>query len=248
MKPVKEIFEENFKVALIEMNVKDIDKEQFVITPNTEFEKCTSMDDIYRMWVTPRFAGIRLSFDQVLEKLVKVEKNAIPLWIKMHKSQGKPVILLVSQRYRKIRDVIIRRPDNLIFPFEICEDSFFDFNEEVERLELVRILFLGQKINSELIESIGSEIKYSEVIQNFEVHFENYTFFPPSFNYAPRGEEKYNSLVIKKDISTNQYSIYKDSSLKEEVKTKLNLEEVMTFYISSELNYQIHGIKIQPKK
>jgi hypothetical protein len=177
--------------------------------------------------------------------LGKIEKNAIPLWIKIHKDLDKPIILLVSQRYRKVRDVIIRRPDNLIFPFEISEDSLLDFNEVAERLESIRILFFNQKVNNQLLKSIGPQMVYSEVIEICTNHFENYSFYPPSYNYTPKGEGKYNSMVIKKDIATNQFSVYKNPSLKEEIKSHLNLEEAVAFYINKELKHEILGIKIE---
>ena len=118
MNRLKELFTENFKSALSAIGVNEYESEEYVIIPTAEQEKYTSMDDIYRMWVTPSFSGIRISFDSVIEILVKEDKNVAPLRIKISKNENSPVLLETSQRYRKLRDIAQRKESNIIFPLK----------------------------------------------------------------------------------------------------------------------------------
>ncbi|MBK7009796.1 MAG: hypothetical protein IPH36_14785 [Saprospiraceae bacterium] len=205
---MKEIFTENFKTALSSLGINDYEAEEYVIIPTDEQEKYTSMDEIYRLWVTPRFTGIRISYESVINLLVKEDKKIAPLRIKISKKENKPVLLETSQRYRKLRDIAQRKESNVIFPFEINEETELEFSDQIERIEAIRILFFNRKNSTELKELLNGKISYKEVIGNFEKHFERYRFYPPSYNHSVVGDESYSSLVINKDFKTGDFSLF----------------------------------------
>ena len=247
MKQLKEIFTENFKSALSSIGISDHTSVKYVIIPTDEKEKYTTMDDIYRLWVTPSFKGIRISFDSVIDVLVKEDKKVAPLRIKISKEENKPVLLETSQRYRKLRDIAQRKATNQIFPFEIGEESELLFNNQTERTEAIRILFFRRKFSPDLNELLEDEITYKESIRNFETHFEEYRFYPPSYNHSKVGDESYSSLVINKDFETNKFSIFVNPNLQEEKYNNLNLNDALDIYINEELKHKIYGIMITKK-
>lgn len=247
MKQLKEIFTDNFKTALSSLGVNDFKAAEYVIIPTAEQEKCTSMDNIYRMWVTPAFTGIRISFDSVIDLLVKEDKKVAPLRIKISKKENKPVLLETSQRYRKLRDIAQRKKSNLIFPFEILEETELEFTAQIERIEAIRILFFKRKYSSNLNELLNGEITYKEAIINFEKHFEKYRFYPPSYNHSKVGDESYSSLVINKDSETPDFSLFINPNVQEEKYHKLKFKDAIEIYINEELNHEIYGLKIGKK-
>jgi hypothetical protein len=247
MKKFKEIFTENFKAALSSIGVSDNYSVKYVIFPTIEQEKYTTMDDIYRLWVTPSFKGIRISFDSVIDALVKEEKNLAPLVIKISKEENSTVLLETSQRYRKLRDIAQRKPTNSIFPFEINQENDLEFNNRIERTEAIRILFFIRNSTPEISEVLGDEITYSEAIINFENHFERYRFYPPLYNHLNAGDESYSSLVIKKDFETNEFSIFINPNTEDVKYNNLNLNTALEIYIDEELKYSINRIKIGKK-
>ena len=247
MNRLKELFTENFKSALSAIGVNEYESEEYVIIPTAEQEKYTSMDDIYRMWVTPSFSGIRISFDSVIEILVKEDKNVAPLRIKISKNENSPVLLETSQRYRKLRDIAQRKESNIIFPFEIIEKSVLEFNNETERREAIRIQFFKRKYTLELNQLLGNKITYTEAIKNFENHFKNYRFYPPSYNHSKAGDESYSKLVINKDFENNEFSLFVNPNYQEEKYNKLTLEEAIDIYINEELKHEIYGLQIGKK-
>jgi len=77
------------------------------------------MDKNYKARDTPAISGIKISYETLLNSLVKERKKVIPLWIKIYKEKDQPIIFETSQRYRKMRDVLLRYRDNKYAPFEI---------------------------------------------------------------------------------------------------------------------------------
>ena len=245
---LKEIFSENFKTALSSIGISDYDSVKYVIIPTAEEEKYTTMDDIYRLWVTPSFKGIRISFDSVIDVLVKDDKKVAPLRIKISKKENKPVLLETSQRYRKLRDIAQRKATNLIFPFEISNENELEFNLQTERKEAIRILFFRRKFSPDLNELLEDEITYKETINCFTNHFDDYRFYPPSYNHSKVGDESYSSLVINKEFETNKFNIFLNPDLAEEKYNNLSLNEALDIYIDEELKNKIYGISIINKE
>ncbi len=244
MIPLKKTFIENFISALSLMGIEDYQTEKFVIIPTTEQEKMTSRDEIYKMWVTPCFTGIRRSFDSVIEVLVKEAKKVAPIRIKISKEPGQPIFLETSQRYRKLRDLTLRKRDNLIFPFEMLEESDLEFSEEIERSEAIRILFFKRTHSSDLKEIIGDKISFEEVLHCFENYFKQYTHYPPSYDKFQEGDESFSSLVMSKDVESDEYSLYHNPIIQKEIHSKLNLKDALDIYISKELKHSIYGVEI----
>ena len=245
MKGIKEFFIENFGAALKSIGVDKPQEEKYIIVPTTEEEKLTSMDERYKLWITPGISRIRLSYESLINSLVKEQKKVMPLWIKMHKEKDKPVVLQISHRYRKMRDVILRYRDLENAPFQIAEDSLFEFSELKERREAIRILFFTQKLSLDLKNIIGDEIKFNEVKWNYKNHFEKYRFYPPSYKHTKEGEDTYSSIVIDKDAKTGTFSIFKNPNMEAKVKSKVGIEKAIKYYLQEELNYKICGLEIK---
>ena len=247
MIPLKNIFTEHFKAALSSIGIVDYQSEAFVIIPISEQEKLTSRDEIYRLWITPTFSGIRMSFDSVIDVLVKEDRKVAPIQIKISKQENGPVILVTSQRYRKLRDIALRKRTNLMHPFEIQEEAEFEFDSQYERIEAIRVLFFKRVHSSVLKKLLGEDIAYNEAARFFENHFEKYRFYPPSFNQSNIGDESYSSLVINKDFDTNEFSLFTNPDHQKKKHSRLTLAEAIDIYIKEELKYEIYGIEITKK-
>lgn len=247
MTQLKEIFINHFIAALSSLGVNDFKAAEYIIVPTDEHERYTSRDEIYRLWVTPAFTGIRISFDSVIDFLVKEDKKVAPLRIKISKKENKPVFLEISQRFRKLRDIAQRKASNLIYPFEILEETELEFTKEIERIEAIRIVFFKRKYSSGLKELLNGEITYEEAIKNFENHFDHYKFYPPSYNQSKEGDESYSSLVINKDFETDDFSLFINPNFEEEKYSKLDFKKAIDIYINEELNHEIYGLQIGKK-
>jgi|GEM_PF-5322278 len=216
MTELKEVFTNNFKAALASIGIEDYNSETFIITTNPEPEKWTSMDNIYRMWTTPLFTGIRLNFDAVIESLVNEKKKVAPIRIKIYKEDNsKPIVLEISQRFRKLRDLALRKRDNQTYPFEVIDESEYRYSETKERTEAVRILFFRREYDNYIQSIIGNKISHREVIDFFNKHFKKYQYYPAIYNHATKDDDNRSSLVIQKTTEPDQFNLFQNTELKE---------------------------------
>lgn len=241
MTEAKDLFIKNFNKALKLLGIENYSDEKFIIILTNKTEKYNNLDDIYRIWSTPLITGIRLSYKEVIEGLVKKEQNTIPLWIKISKEQNKPIQLKISQRFRKVKQLLMRNPNNEISPFELENNSVIEFSLEQERLEAIKILFFSRRINQRLIKIIGKEISYQEYKNNFTKHFKKYRFYPPLPNHQKESDNSYSKLVIDKNFEKENYSI----CLATEMENDLSLDQVLHYYADKELNWKFCDIEIK---
>ena len=234
---------EHFKVALTGIGVKEYDEERYMIIPTIEEENCKYMDDLYKTWDTPKFSGIRISFNAVIEALVKEKKKVAPLRIKISKEKGEPVILETSHRYRKLRDIAQRKLSNTHYPFEINEAPEFLYSATRERKEAIRVLFFTRSITKHLQQIIGGTISHDEVKANFEKHFEQYRYYPAIYDTEP-GETSHSHLVIEKNFDKNEFRLFKNTEGEETIHSGLTFEEAMKLYMKDELEGKILEIGI----
>ena len=102
--PISNYFVTNFEKTLEKLGIPNKDKIEYLIYPTSQVEKHTNFDNIYRMWATPSFNGIGISYYEVIQNLVKTDHNTIPLWIKVTR-KNRLVVLEISQRFRKKKQI-----------------------------------------------------------------------------------------------------------------------------------------------
>lgn len=244
MLKARDIFVERFNASLTSQGIQDIKCKSFIIIPTNDVENYTSRDDIYRFWSTPRIIGIRIDYNLLVESLVKDEQNSIPLWVKITAKIDLPILLEISQRFRKVKEVIQRNSENNLAPFEIDNNSSIEYIIQNEREEAIRILFFTRSVDNGLLELIGDKIKYAEVEHFFKKHFENYRFYPPLYNHFKLEDMKYSRTVIEIDFKSKRYRIFKNDDQKETLYTNLNFDQALNYYLEYEQNWELNRIKI----
>ena len=242
--PIKVYFQQNFDKALCQLGILDSEAISFCIYTTNQIENYTTSDDIYRMWATPSFTGIRIKYSEVIENLVRKHKNTIPLWIKISKSKNSDVILEISQRFRNKKQIMERSSKNNIAPFEIKENSELVIDINNERKEAIRILFFKQILDKNLNSIIQNQIKHVELIEMFSLHFEKYRFYPALYNHFKKDDERYSNLVIDKDFKTKHFKIHVNNEQCELVKDNLDFDSAINYYLENELNWEYKGIRI----
>jgi len=244
--PISSYFITNFEKTLEKLGISNKDDVQYFVYPTAQVEKYTNFDEIYRIWTTPSFNGVRISYNEVIQNLVKTDQNTIPLWIKVTR-QNKLVVLEISQRFRKRKQIIERNPDNKISPFEIVEKLEFKFNQEKERKEAIRILFFKRLDENILKTKIGQKIRYDELRDVLSSHFEYYRFYPPLYNHYKSDDERHSKLVIEKDFDSKLFKVF-SSNNEENIIEKTDFETVIKYYIHNELNWEYKGIEIETEQ
>lgn len=240
-----EVFRNKLNRILNEIGVENVENNSFLIITTTDKENYTTWDDYYRLWSTPTFKGIRLKFDDILDCLVKKEKNTIPLWIKVTYVYHKPVILEISQRFRKLKEVLERNPENTFAPFEITKRDDIDQIVNSERAEAIRILMHKRLLDNRIRNLIGDQIDISELKENLISHLNNYRFYPPNPSHQKQEDLNYSELVINQDYQTGEFSICKAENLEEEIESKLTKNLAIDLYLKRMITNEFCGIKIK---
>lgn len=245
MNKLTEIFRNQLNKILNEIGVEDIGNNTFFIIPTTDKENYTTWDDIYRFWSTPTFKGIRLKFDDVINSLVKTEKNTIPLWIKVTYVYQKPVILEISQRFRKLKEVLERNPENTFAPFEVTERNDIDRIVNSERAEAIRILMHKRLLDNRTKIVVGDKIEVSELREVLSTLLNYYRFYPPNPSHQKQDDPNYSELVINQDYQTGEFSICRAENLEEEIESNLTKSEAIDLYLDRMITNEFCGIKIE---
>jgi len=245
MNKIKNLFEENFTDALKKIGIDNTGEIEFIIIPTEQNENYTTWDDLLRLWSTPTFKGIRLNYSEVVAALVKEDKNIVPFWIKIYYKQDLPIILEISQRFRKIKEILERKPNNEIVLFEIGDDFEIGQIVQNERKEALRILVFTGIAGNKIKSILGDEINLEEIKQILENHLKNYRFYPPRPNYQKQNEENYLSIVISQDYNTGRFSICEAENINYEIISDLTSTEAIDYYIENQMKNNICGMKIK---
>ena len=148
------------------------------------------------------------------------------------------------QRYRKIKQIIERWPDNNIAPFEIDISGKHNYQLFQERAEAIRILFFKRLKDDKLNQLIGKSVEYEELKTIFSKHFENYRYYPALYNHFKIGDEQFSNLVIEKEFKLNSFKIFKNNFENHVIFHGLDFESAFNYYIQNELDWNFKGIEI----
>lgn len=116
-----------------------LDNMTFVILPSDDDNEKpkNTWDEIINWWVLPTSTDVKLSLDQVVETLTS-RQALLPLWIKV-KQQSKDLILLnISRRFRRLKDIKEFHKDNENMPFIFDNSIEFEFTNEIQKIGLTR--------------------------------------------------------------------------------------------------------------
>jgi len=127
----------------------------------------------------------------------------------------------------------------------IVEEPLFEFSEAKDRIAAIRILFFTRKLSPDLTATIGDHISPKELMTNFKKHFAAYSCYPSAYNYLKKEAAGYSSLVINKNTETNKFNVFKNPDPNNLIKSDLDLEEALKFYIQEELKGDVFGIRIK---
>ena len=244
MTKLKEMFNVNFSGMLIDLSIENFDAYKFIIVSTNEKENYTNWDDMFRLWTTPTFTGIKLDYDEVIKYLVKETQNLLPLWVNISYKKGLPIVLEISQRFRKERDINARNPNNKFAPFELKNNKDICQILESERLEAIRILTFNRISDNRIKNLIGSEISIEEIEQSISKILMNYKFYPPKPNHQKPGDSNYSQIVINKDFKNSTYSICDAEKLEKEIQSKLNMFDAIKYYLNHQIEDEFCGIKV----
>ncbi|WP_235299797.1 hypothetical protein [Portibacter marinus] len=245
MNRTQEIFSDKFQNALKKLGISNTESVSYIIIPTSEKENYTNWDDIFRFWSTPTFKGIRLNYNDVVCNLYKEHKNTIPLWIKVSYKREMPIVLEISQRFRKLKDVIERNPENSLAPFELEGRIEIDQIVNTERSEAIRILMFKRELDKRTKDILGDEISLEELKENLKEHLNNYRFYPANRKHQKIGDINYSSLIINQEYKTGKFSICNAENLEEEIKSELIKIEAIEFYIEHMIQDEFCGLKVK---
>ena len=245
----QDFFIDQIKSSIETIINREINLEEFsfVILPSNlrnEIPK-SNLDEIIDMWIMPTKSEIRLTFTEVIETLTSRE-GYLPLWIKLLIVEQNIVLLNISNRFRKLKEIREHNSGNYIKKVETENAEDIVFTIEKERIALIRkLLWRFQLTEAEKEIFKNSELSIFEVELFFKNHFNKYTYFPPDYNHRHINNIDYSSLVIKKNDS--EYKIIECIGTENEIiKFKsFDLSDIVNYYLKSEKNYCIDGLEIK---
>lgn len=223
-----------------------MDNMTFVILPsNADNEKPkNTWDEIINWWVLPTSTEVKLSLDQVLDTLTS-RQGLLPLWIKV-KLQSEDLILLhISRRFRRIKDIKEFHKDNENMPFVFDNTIDIEFTNEIHKIGLTRKLLWNFELTEpEKIIFEKYPLTFSDIRQFAENHFKNYIYFPPDYNHRKTDTKRYSKLVIKKDM---EFSILEniDTINEKNILTTTDIDKILDTYLDKEMNYRIDNLTIK---
>lgn len=218
----------------------------FVILPsNADNEKPkNTWDEIINWWVLPTSTEVKLSLDQVLDTLTS-RQGLLPLWIKV-KLQSEDLILLnISRRFRRVKDIKEFHKDNENMPFVFDNTIDIEFTNEIHKIGLTRKLLWNFELTEpEKILFEKYPLTFSDIRQFAENHFKSYIYFPPDYNHRKTDTKRYSKLVIKKDT---EFSILENIGTTNEknILTTTDIDKILDTYLDKEMNYRIDNLTIK---
>lgn len=241
----KEIFEEHFRRILKESGIEYFDDITFIVIPTAKTEHYTNFDDIFRLWVTPAFKGIQLSYKEVVDNLFKDVRNTMPLWIKLHYQHSLPIVLEVSQRYRKVKEVLDRNKDNKHPPFEIGLGINIEDIIQEERNEAIRILFFTRRSNNRIINILALGVSINEISNFLSQHLNTYRFYPPLYNHQKKDDPNYSELAIDNDSVSGIFKVCYTDNLENIVLSTTDKTTAINYYIDRMIKEKFCGIDVK---
>jgi len=223
-----------------------LDNMTFVILPSNEDNEKpkNTWDEIINWWVLPTSTEVKLSLDQVLDTLTS-RQGLLPLWIKV-KLQSEDLILLnISRRFRKVKDIKEFHKDNENMPFVFDNTIDIEFTNEIHKIGLTRkLLWNFELTESEKILFEKYPLTFSDIRQFAENHFKSYIYFPPDYNHRKTDTKRYSKLVIKKDT---EFSILEniDTTNEKNILTTTDIDKILDTYLDKEVNYRIDNLTIK---
>lgn len=223
-----------------------IDNLKFVILPsNADNEQIkNTWDEIMNWWVLPTKTEVKLTIDQIVEILTP-KQGLFPLWIKL-KSQNEELILLnISRRFRKIKDIKEFHKKNETMPCIFDNSLDLSFTDENVRSGLIRKLLWYFELDEEekqIFEKIP--LTFNDIKYFFDNHFKNYIYFPPDYNSRKPNTKSYRKWVIRKDV---EFSIIDNIGAINETTllTTKDLNIILHYYFDKEMNYKIDNLIIK---
>jgi hypothetical protein len=220
----------------------------FVIIPSdVDNEKArNSRDDLINKWILPTTTDIKLALNETVNVL-SFGEALMPLWVRVKKQEEKVFLLNISRRFRKLRDIREYHKGNEFMPFIYDDHMSLAYSEETERNGLIRKLLWRFNLNETEKETfIKRPLTRVEINTFFIDHFKGYIYFPPDYNHRKPGEKGYNKLAIRRE-SENEFSLIDDIETSEQksLKTFVNIEAAVEYYLDKEKNNIIDGIKIE---
>lgn len=223
-----------------------LDNMTFVILPSNSDNETpkNTWDEIINWWVLPTSTDVKLSLDQVLETLTS-RQGLLPLWIKVKQQSEDLILLNISRRFRKVKDIKEFHQDNENMPFVFDNSIPIEFTNEMQKIGLTRKLLW----NFELTEQEKSffenhPLTFTDIRLFIENHFKSYIYFPPDYNHRTPDTKRYSKLVIKKDT---EFSILENISTANEknILTTTDISKILDTYLDKEMNYRIDNITIE---
>ena len=218
----------------------------FVILPsNADNEKPkNTRDEIINWWVLPTNTEVKLSLDQVLN-VITTRQGLIPLWIKVKLQSEDLILLKISRRFRKVKEIKEFHKDNENLPFVFDNTIDIEFSDEIYKIGLTRKLLWNFELTEpekKLFERYP--LTFSDIRHFAENHFKSYIYFPPNFNNREPDSKSYSKLVIKNDT---KFSIIENigSTNEKYILTTTDLDKILDTYLNKEKNYQIDSLLIK---
>ncbi|MDY3530322.1 hypothetical protein PG593_11130 [Riemerella anatipestifer] len=217
----------------------------FVILPsNADNEKPkNTWDEIINWWVLPTSTELKLSLDQVLETLTS-RQGLLPLWIKVKHQSEDLIILNISRRFRKLKDIKEFHKDNQNMPFILDNSIEYEFTSEIQKIGLTRKLLWNFELTEQEKRFFEkAPLTFADIRQFAENHFDNYNYFPPDYNHRKPDTKRYSKLVIKKDT---EFSILENIGTTNEksILTTTDIDKILDTYLNKEMNYRIDNLTI----
>lgn len=200
-------------------------------------------DEIINWWTLPTSTDVKLSLDQVIDTLTS-RQGLSPLWIKVKQQSQELILLNISRRFRRVKDIKEFHQDNDNMPFIFDNSIEFEFTNQVQKIGLTRKLMWNFELaEQEKLFFKKYPLTFSDIRQFAHNHFKNYIYFPPDYNQRKPNTKRYSKLVIKKD---KEFTILEniDTTNENNILTTTDFDKILDTYLDKEMNYQIDNISI----
>lgn len=201
-------------------------------------------DEIINWWVLPTSTEIKLSIDQVVETLTS-RQGLLPLWIKVKQQNEDLILLNISRRFRKLKDIKEFHKDNENLPFIFDNSIDIEFTNDIQKIGLTRKLLWNFELTKQEKQFFEKyPLTFTDIRQFAENHFKSYIYFPPDYDHRKPDTKRYSKLVIKKDT---EFSILENIGTPNEknILTTTDMDKVLDTYLDKEMNYQIDNLTIK---
>jgi len=220
----------------------------FVILPESPdgAKSIDNISDIINWWVLPGKTEIRLKIEQVVVALVSIH-GVMPLWVRVKELENNIILLNISRRFRKLKDIRNHYNSSEYMPFIYDNALNLEFTDDLERWGLTKkLLWRFSLEKAERLVFEKNPLRFDEVSFFFEKHFCQYIFYPGDYNHRKPGDKGYSKLVIKRKGKSEYQILENIGTASEENKFESgDLTAVLKYYLEKEKNYLIDQLKVQ---